>query len=178
MSGLAWPLQSNRIRRDMINHTFGMVRNGGARAHQGWDLVAAPMTACYAVADGMIERTYFGGDYGKVLVLAFETSGGTLYAAYCHLAVLVAFPGDRVRRGDLVAFCGNSGNAYSMSGDDQHLHFEIRTKPKPAQGLAGRLDPVTLYGRVPIGWTYYESVSDKSAPSGLGLKVRGVNVRM
>lgn len=177
MPEIAWPLQSNRIRRDMTNHTFGMVRNGGSRPHQGWDLVAVPMTPCFAIADGEIVLTYFQRDYGKVLVLKFETSRQTLYAAYCHLALWVARQGDQVRKGDLVGYTGNSGNAVSMRGEDQHLHFEIRTAIRPGRGLADRIDPKELYGRVPIGWATFEAVGDKTTPRGVGLKVQGINVR-
>ena len=38
MTQLAWPLQRNIIRRQLLNHTFGKVRNGGTKDHQGWDL--------------------------------------------------------------------------------------------------------------------------------------------
>ncbi|NMG72937.1 M23 family metallopeptidase [Parazoarcus communis] len=177
MTDFAWPLQSNRIRRDMLNHTFGMVRNGGSRPHQGWDLTAAPMTSCYAIADGEIAFTNDQGDYGKVVVLKFDTSRETLWAAYCHLTFWVVKERDRVSRGDLLGYTGNSGNARSMIGEDQHLHFEIRTVDRPGRGLTGRIDPKDLYGHVPIGWAIFEAVGDKTAPRGVGLKVRGVNVR-
>lgn len=38
MSFLAWPLETNRIRRDVTNNTFGTVRrnaDGTKRDHQG-----------------------------------------------------------------------------------------------------------------------------------------------
>ena len=60
MSFLAWPLETNRIRRDVTNNTFGTVRrnaDGTKRDHQGWDLVATPLTACYAIAEGVIRKS-------------------------------------------------------------------------------------------------------------------------
>jgi murein DD-endopeptidase MepM/ murein hydrolase activator NlpD len=53
MTLLAWPFERNHIRRDIRNNAFGMVRNGGSRVHQGWDLYAVPGTPLYA--EGKIE---------------------------------------------------------------------------------------------------------------------------
>jgi murein DD-endopeptidase MepM/ murein hydrolase activator NlpD len=179
MTSLAWPLERNRIRRDKQNNAFGMVRNGGTRAHQGWDLLAVPMTPCYAIADGRIEVVRVEGDFGKVIQLEFQHRGQTLYAVYCHLCMALVTRDQTVKRGDQIGYTGNSGNARSMQGEDQHLHFEIRTvRNLRANGLASRLDPAKLYGRAPIGWVFLEDHGQKISSGGvLGLKVPGVNVR-
>lgn len=176
MALLAWPLERNHIRRNMINNSFGMVRNGGSRAHQGWDLYATPGTPCYAIANGKIVDAYYSGSYGNNVVLQFDHGGQTLYAMYCHLSVMAVRQG-QVKRGDLLGLTGNTGNATSMRGEDQHLHFEIRTIRWPGTGLDDRMDPAKLYGLAPIGWTYYEGHKQKQPLSGLGLKVKGINVR-
>lgn len=178
MSTLAWPLERNQIRRSLSNHAFGMVRNGGARAHQGWDLLAARGTPCYAIADGTVKFAGVWGAFGRMILLEFEHRGRTLYAAYCHLSTIIAGERLRVRRGDRIGHTGNTGNAASMRGEDQHLHFEIRTSLFPGMGLAGRLDPATLLGPAPIGWTFFEGHGQKVSTAGVqGLKVVGVNVR-
>lgn len=176
MTSLAWPLERNAIRRDIRNNAFGMVRNGGARPHQGWDLYAAPGTPCYAIADGRIEYVRFSAGYGNTILLEFTHGGRTLYAAYSHLSVIAMRKGP-VRRGDMIGLTGNTGNAQSMRGEDQHLHFEIRTTRDAGQGLGGRIDPAMLYSSAPIGWTFFEGHGQKAAMVGLGLKVRGLNVR-
>lgn len=175
MTTLAWPLERNYIRRNIINNSFGMVRNGGSRAHQGWDLYALPGTPCYAIADGVVIDASVRASYGNVILLEFKHLGRTLYAAYSHLSIMAVRKGE-VRRGDLLGLTGNTGNAASMRGEEQHLHFEIRVTQNPGSGLAGRIDPATLYGRAPIGWTYFEGHSQKPKLSGTGLKVKGVNV--
>lgn len=111
MAALAWPLQVNHIRRGVPNNAFGMVRNGGSRAHQGWDLYARPLTSCYAVADGVIHLTPWSGSYGNIVVLQFEHGGTRLYAYYCHLSFRCVVQGQAVRRGDLIGLTGNTGNA-------------------------------------------------------------------
>ena len=178
MTLLAWPLEQNHIRRSSGNNAFGMVRNGGTRPHQGWDLVASPMTSCYAIADGKIERVTVRNDLGKVILLEFEHRGQKLYATYCHLSLALVVEKALVKRGDKIGYTGNTGNAASMRGMDQHLHFEIRTIPDPGFGLGGRIDPARLYGRAPIGWTFFEGHGQKVVTaSASGLKIPGVNVR-
>lgn len=150
MSNIDWPLDSNVIRRGLENHTFGMVRNGGTRAHQGWDFYAEPGTPCYAIADGAVAMIYESEAYGLVVVCSFQYEGRTLYAAYCHLSKAEVKQGIVVRKGQRIGLTGNSGNAESMRGLDQHLHFEIRTIPRPGKGLEGRMSPKEVFGHCPL----------------------------
>lgn len=150
---LDWPLDSNRIRRGLINHTFGMVRrngDGSARPHQGWDFFAAPGTPCYAVAAGEVALIRTVGDYGNTVVLGFRHDQDRLFAAYSHLLRIDVRLGDRVALGQQLGLTGNTGNAFSMRGDDCHLHFELRTAPAPGGGLTGRISPLHLFGHCPL----------------------------
>lgn len=152
--GIDWPLDSNVIRRGVLNNTFGMVRaraDGSAKPHQGWDLYAPPGTPCFAVADGTVAGVVSGGDYGLVVVIGFIHTGGQRYfAAYCHLSKALVAKGDKVRLGQMIGLTGRSGNAGTMRGEDDHLHFELRTVAFPGRGLEGRLSPFTLFGRCPL----------------------------
>jgi len=180
---IVWPLDINVIRRNSPNNAFGMVRNHHQRAHQGWDLLAYPGTPCYAISDGEVVRTYIDGDYGNYIILKFEHRGQTRFAVYAHLSIVVARNRERVAAGELIGLTGTTGNAHGLKGDDQHLHFEIRTIEHPGHKLNGRLDPKDIYGYVPLHSPIYDSrhnhgmsQSRTSPPSGVGLKVRGVNV--
>ena len=181
MTLLAWPLQRNVIRRGVKNNAFGMVRNGGARSHQGWDLMATPLTECYAIADGIITNVAHSPTYGHCIELKFEHRAYVrpLYAFYAHLSFQHVRKREVVRRGQIIGRTGNSGNASSMKGEDQHLHFEIRTEPHLiATGLQGRLDPSLLYGRSPLAHTFLDGHGEAVSTAGTeGLKVQGVNVR-
>ena len=156
MGTLRWPLLSNTIRRGMVNHTFGMVRNGGTRAHQGWDFYAVPGTPCYAITDGTVVHTGFYGSgsattgFGKMVIIKFEFEAQTLYAAYCHLNSFSVESDKDVTAGQIVGLTGNTGNANTMTGLDQHLHFEIRTTPFPGLGLQGRLSPMKVFKECPL----------------------------
>lgn len=178
-AGLYWPLQSNTIRKGAVSNTFGMVRNGGKRPHQGWDLQAAPGTRCYAVADGQIVYADAKGKFGKLILFKFQHRERTLYAAYAHLSLCIVRDLQQVVGGEFIGMTGNTGNAEMMEGDDQHLHFEIRTIEHPGLGLVGRIDPRQFYGFTPLNMTVYAprpEVAQGMGMSAPGLKVRGVNV--
>lgn len=159
MTRIGWPLHRNIIRRGSINNTFGMVRrnaNGTRRPHQGWDFATPPGYRCYAVADGVIETVRDVGAYGKQVILRFrfdfdgDGDEDTLFAAYCHLSRIDVQPGQHVRRGEQIGLSGNTGNARGMRGEDQHLHFEVRTRPLPGRGLAHRYSPLVIFGECPL----------------------------
>ena len=177
MTMLSWPLERNEIRGMSRSNAYGMVRNGGKRAHQGWDLIAIPGTPCFAVADGKVMFADYSGDYGNLLVIKFEHRGRTLYAAYAHLSSFRILKGLPVERGMIVARTGNTGNAKTMTGADQHLHFEIRTTEEPGSGLSGRIDPARIYGATPLYGVVIDGHGMKVARrSAHGLRVPGINV--
>lgn len=150
---IGWPLKHNRIRRGLVSNTFGPVRrgtDGKPRVHQGWDFEAPVGTPCFAIADGAVAMTYFSKDYGNVAVLSFEHDGQMRFAAYAHLSAIDVKTGQRVIRGQRIGLTGDTGNAKGMAGPDQHLHFEIRTEPRPGLGLAGRVTPLNIFRAVPL----------------------------
>lgn len=163
--GLCWPVKYAVIRRFSNNNTFGMVRTnprrlwakrGKKRPHQGWDFYAPPNYGCYAISDGAIEAIRNWGAYGLQIILRFEYDWDedgdkdVLYAAYCHLNKVHVKRGQRVRMGDRIGNCGDSGNAKGMVGTDAHLHFEIRQMAVPGRGLTGRLSPWKLFDEIPL----------------------------
>lgn len=151
MGQLTWPLAINEIRGNKENNTFGMVRNNGKRAHQGWDFKAVVGTMCYALAEGKVEFVDSKGDYGNQVCIAFAwKENQTLYAFYAHMHAIMVTPGQQVRINDRIGTTGKSGNAESLAAIDDHLHFEIRTIPRPGLGLVNRMSPLKLYGTCPM----------------------------
>jgi murein DD-endopeptidase MepM/ murein hydrolase activator NlpD len=150
-TGYNWPLASNYIRRGSVSNTFGMVRrnqDGSQRPHQGWDFFAPVGTPVYAVADGVVSFADARSDYGNIAIV--QHSDGN-YTAYAHLSAFSVRAGQAVKCGDRLGAAGCSGNAAGMTGDDQHLHFEVRTVPFPGLGLDGRKTPLELFGVCPMG---------------------------
>ncbi|OEV04777.1 M23 family metallopeptidase [Streptomyces oceani] len=86
--------------------------------------------------------------------------GDGVYALYAHLrqGSLAIRVGDRVRAGDVLARCGNSGNS-----TEPHVHFQLMDGPDPdtARGL-----PFTWRGiGVPRNGEVFEAPEPAPAPS-------------
>jgi murein DD-endopeptidase MepM/ murein hydrolase activator NlpD len=148
--GVGWPLRRNVIRGNIRNHTFGKVRNGGTKPHQGWDMLAPIGTECFAIADGKIHDVYESSAYGDVIELSFSFKNQKLFAAYAHLSKVNVAKGQAVKKGQVIGLTGDSGNAANLNRSEMHLHFEIRTQSRPGLGLGGRMDPTTVFGTCPL----------------------------
>ncbi|UBM59516.1 peptidoglycan DD-metalloendopeptidase family protein [Marinilongibacter aquaticus] len=132
------PLKKMKVRENRASNLMGMVRNGGSRAHQGWDLEAAIGTPTYAVKGGTVSLVETGA-YGKQVILTFEDeNGNTKYAQYAHLSAYNVTNGQKVEEGQLLGETGDTGNA---KGVTPHLHFEIRNQKTVGLGLGGRENP-------------------------------------
>lgn len=169
---IRWPLVTNRIQRGKMG-TFGMVRNGGTRAHDGWDLYANLGTACYAVGDGVVESVHYSASYGNIIDISLNERfrGMPIYARYAHLSMSLAnlYKGIQIKKGQPIGFTGNTGNAANLKPIDRHLHFEFL---KFAQGLhlgknglLDRFDPSEIYGVTPLGQTVYDPCINTWEPS-------------
>jgi len=96
---------------------------GRVQYHYGVDIVAERGTPIYAAGGGIVTKSDVEGGYG----LTVEISHGTgVTTRYSHNLRNVVAAGDKVRRGDLIAYMGNTGQT---SGT--HLHFEIRVNNQP-----------------------------------------------
>jgi murein DD-endopeptidase MepM/ murein hydrolase activator NlpD len=153
---ILWPLVSNVIRRNKLSNTFGRFPERKSGVHWGWDFYAKAGTPCFAIADGPIKLVYGSatdtGSFGLVVVQEFEFEGKKLYAAYCHLsAAYVATAPHAIAAGSQIGMTGNSGNASTMKGNDEHLHFEIRSSPRPDPGGEPyRLSPLKVFKVCPL----------------------------
>jgi murein DD-endopeptidase MepM/ murein hydrolase activator NlpD len=88
--------------------------------HTGIDLRAKMNTKVHAPADGIINfaRYHKKSGYGNLLIVDHNFGFKTLYG---HLNKFAVKQGDFVKKGDLIAYTGNTG----MSSGP-HLHYEIR----------------------------------------------------
>src|SRR3990167_3062150 len=105
-----------------LTKNFGDPRDGGARTHEGLDMLAPEGTPIASPTEAVVIR--IGEDDGSGIYVRTANPGGESFV-YMHL-VSVADDlerGDALERGDLIGFVGNTGNA---SGGPAHLHFEIR----------------------------------------------------
>ncbi|MGQ0570268.1 MAG: peptidoglycan DD-metalloendopeptidase family protein [Armatimonadota bacterium] len=116
--GFVWPS------RGVLTSRFGWRYR---RHHNGIDLASPRGTPIYAARDGVVEFSgrYYG--YGKVV---FLQHGGGLVTVYGHASELLVQPGQRVKKGQLIARVGCTG---ACTGS--HLHFEVRVNGQPANPL-------------------------------------------
>jgi len=88
--------------------------------HRGSDMKAKMNTPVYATADAIVE--YAGNHkksgYGRLVILQHNYGFRTLFG---HLNKIVVKSGRYVKKGDLIAYTGNTG----MSSGP-HLHYEIK----------------------------------------------------
>lgn len=105
---------------------------GTASFHSGKDLAAPAGTPIHAALDGEVEAAGWGEMSGYYVKLRHENGLETLY---CHCSELNVEAGVRVRKGDVIAFVGQTGLATGP-----HLHFEVHidgVKHDPEYLLAG-----------------------------------------
>jgi RHS repeat-associated protein len=143
------PLKKMKVRRNKISNTFGFkIRIGKNREktnHQGIDYYAPAGTSTLAVKDGIVVWTRSEKDkkgYGnQILIKLNNENGEDLYAFYAHLSEIFVNAGDKVNEGDVIGKTGNTGNAFNMQGEDEHLHFELRETDAIIGGMQKRRDP-------------------------------------
>ncbi len=103
-----------------ITSVFG-VRNSQnpivGHYHSGLDIAANTGTQVLAALDGEVIEAKTDTYYGKYL----KIKNGDIEIIYAHCSKLLAKEGDKVKKGSLIAYVGNTGNSTGP-----HLHFEVR----------------------------------------------------
>jgi len=105
----------------------------GQRAlHRAIDISTAPGRPVKATADGFVLRAKRNGRLGSSIDISH---GHGVITRYGHLASYNVEPGQRVRRGEVIGFVGNTGRTTGF-----HLHYEVRLDGQPVNPLAYILD--------------------------------------
>jgi len=87
------------------------------KMHKGIDFAAPKGTAVYATGNGKVSALSSDHGYGKHIEIDHGFGYKTLYA---HLSKFAIKKGQKVKRGDLIAYVGNTG-----SSTGPHLHYEV-----------------------------------------------------
>lgn len=112
---LAAPVTTQRI-----TSSFGHRKNPtgpGFMIHSGTDYGVPSGTKVYAAADGVVTVSGWAGHSGNRITL---DHGNGLETGYSHNSKLVVKVGQKVKRGDVVALAGSTGNSTGP-----HVHFEV-----------------------------------------------------
>lgn len=105
---------------------FGDERDGGARTHEGEDILGILGTPIVSPTEAVVLKTGTGDSSGKYVYTA--NPGGETFV-YMHLSEIADIDeGDELNVGDIIGYVGDTGNA---KGGPAHLHFEIRDGREP-----------------------------------------------
>ena len=115
---------------------------GFGRFHDGLDIGAAWGSPVFAAADGVVTGAGWNGGYGQQVRLVHA---GGIATSYAHLGRIIARPGMRVQRGQLIGLVGSSG--FSTGA---HLHFEVRRSGQPVDPGTFRYAGVQVLGRTDL----------------------------
>lgn len=90
---------------------------GKREFHEGMDIAAMPGSPVVATADGIVRFAGPAGSYGNVV---FIDHGHGFATAYGHNSKIRVHARQRVRRGEIIAYVGNSGRSTGP-----HVHYEV-----------------------------------------------------
>ncbi|MBR3497715.1 MAG: peptidoglycan DD-metalloendopeptidase family protein [Selenomonadaceae bacterium] len=118
--GMIWPISGP------ITSEFGWRTHpifGSARFHSGIDIGGDYGLPIHAAAGGVVIESGWIGGYGNTIMIEHGSGIVTLYGHNESLAVGV---GQQVNQGDVIAYCGSTGNSTGP-----HCHFEVRVGGEP-----------------------------------------------
>lgn len=120
-----WPLPGR------ITSYFGKRENplhGGDDFHSGIDISASSGTPVKATADGVVSFSGWSGGSGNLVVIEHGLGYSTFYA---HNSSNLVKVGQQVKRGDIIAYSGATGNATGP-----HSHYEIWKDGRPVNPMS------------------------------------------
>jgi murein DD-endopeptidase MepM/ murein hydrolase activator NlpD len=112
----AWPLDG------VILSSFGSRQNG--ERNDGINIACTGGEEIRAAADGTV--TYVGNElrsYGNLILIKHDNG---FITAYAHADEITVTKGSRVRRGQVIAIAGSTGDV-----SEPQLHFELRRGTRP-----------------------------------------------
>jgi murein DD-endopeptidase MepM/ murein hydrolase activator NlpD len=107
--------------RGLLNSGFGSRTDpitGEGAFHPGLDISTRRHEPVLATASGVVVKSGWAGDYGKVVEIDHGTGFRTIYG---HLDAILVEDGQKVRRGERVGLVGSTGRSTGP-----HLHYEVR----------------------------------------------------
>lgn len=91
--------------------------------HRGVDFTPGNGTPIFAIADGVVTSSEYGGGYGQFVYLEHDINGQSVLSLYAHMqrGSSPLQVGDEVQVGEFIGLVGNTGTSTGP-----HLHLEIR----------------------------------------------------
>ena len=121
---LAWPVQG------YVSSPFGMRFHPVYKRwslHDGTDIAAPCGTPVRAAGNGRVVAAYYNSAYGNRIIMDNGAVRGVgLATTYNHMSGFAASVGQRVRRGEVIGFVGDTGASTGC-----HVHFMVMTNGSP-----------------------------------------------
>ena len=121
---MIWPLYGE------ITSPFGWREHpiyGDARFHSGMDIGGDYGLPIIAAAAGILTYSGWISGYGFPVII---DHGGGISTLYGHNDSLAVGEGQTVSQGQVIAYCGSTGNSTGP-----HCHFEVRENGEPVDPL-------------------------------------------
>lgn len=96
---------------------------GGSKFHSGVDIGGDYGMEIRAARGGVVSHSGWIDGYGNTVMI---DHGGGLVTLYGHNQSLAVEVGQKVRQGQVIAYCGSTGNSTGP-----HCHFEVRKNGEP-----------------------------------------------
>lgn len=101
-------------------------------SHQGIDYAIPENTRIYSTADGVVSEVNNSSSQGQGINITIDHKNG-YKSFYAHLNKVLVRKGEKVNRGDIIAYSGNTGLSFMP-----HLHYEIVYNGR-------RVDPINYF---------------------------------
>jgi murein DD-endopeptidase MepM/ murein hydrolase activator NlpD len=124
-----WPTEGSIT--SLFGYRFSpMQRDDGETGefHPGLDIANAADTLVHATADGTVRFSGWSQGYGNMVVIDHGYGVSTLYG---HTSKALVKVGDRVMRGQMIAYMGTTGRSTGA-----HLHYEVWRQGRPVNPMA------------------------------------------
>lgn len=118
--GMIWPVSGE------VTSPFGWRTHpifGSSRFHSGLDIGADYGVPIVAAQGGVVIEAGWIGGYGNTVMI---DHGGGIVTLYGHNQSLAVDVGQSVGQGQVIAYCGSTGNSTGP-----HCHFEVRLNGEP-----------------------------------------------
>lgn len=97
------------------------------RMHHGIDIGKGGRSGdvhVVAVEAGTVIRSFYSPTYGNTVMISHNVEGQVITTLYAHLENRFVTDGQRVEKGQLLGYMGNTGRSFGA-----HLHFEVHEGP-------------------------------------------------
>ena len=114
------PVPVHQVKRSQLKDTWGAARSQG-RSHEGIDIIVPRGTKVLSATEGLVSDLRDNNLGGKVIWI-LGPAGTWHYYAHLDAHKRGLKVGDYVKKGDVIGYVGNSGNARHTA---PHLHYGL-----------------------------------------------------